>query len=348
MKNASLFVVDDDPGVLRLVKTALERAGFPVAAAASGMAALEWLGEHRADLLLLDLKLLDLEAREVIARLEEQGRLPAFMIITGQGDERVAVEMMQRGAIDYVVKDGDFLEFLPARVTRALEQIEKDRRLEQLEREVLQISEAEQRRIGQDLHDSICQRLIGIELQCHRLEQRIGRRSKMFAVQMAEISRHVREVAAQTRSLAHGLSPLVMGAEGLTDALREFAENTGSMFRVTCRFENPTPLTLEDFGAATHLYRIVQEAVTNAIRHGKATSIEIRIDEGPDGICLRISDDGRGFGQPTPDKFGMGLRIMQYRANQISADLSVASLSVGGVVVTCTMPRKSHASLFSP
>src|SRR5437016_3717045 len=93
-----VFVVDDDHGLVRLVERALQREGFATASAASGAAALDWLAANRADLMLLDLKLPDIQGRELVDRLALAGRCPPFIIITGQGDERVAVEMMKRGA----------------------------------------------------------------------------------------------------------------------------------------------------------------------------------------------------------------------------------------------------------
>jgi signal transduction histidine kinase len=338
MTDASILVVDDDPGVLRLAKRALERANFRVSAVASGTEALEWLAEHSADLLLLDLKLTDIEAGEVIERLATSERRPGFMIITGQGDERVAVEMMQRGALDYVVKDRDFLEFLPTRVGKVMEQIAKERRLQQLEREVLQISETEQRRIGQDLHDGVCQRLVGIELMSEALEHKVARKSKTLAAQLAVISQNLREVAGQTRALAHGLSPLAMGIEGLTETLRELAASTEGLFLVACRFESESPVRIQDHVTATHLYRIAQEAISNAIKHGHAAHIEIGLDERPEGIVLSVADDGRGHAPFAPSNHGMGLHIMQYRANQIAGTLTITSRPSGGIVVACSLP----------
>src|SRR5438309_348040 len=106
---ATVFVVDDDRGLLRLIQKALERGGFAVASAGSGSEAIAWLARHRADLMLLDLKLPDTEAKELINHLTEIRRAIPFLVITGQGDERVAVDMMKRGALDYLVKDSDFL-----------------------------------------------------------------------------------------------------------------------------------------------------------------------------------------------------------------------------------------------
>src|ERR1022692_2563544 len=123
---ATLLIVDDDLGLLRLAAKTLEREGCSVATAASGKEAIAWLEENRPDLLLLDLKLPDFDARQVIRQLSDLNRLPPFLIITGQGDERVAVELMKGGARDYLVKGADFLQLLPAVAARALGQIEQE------------------------------------------------------------------------------------------------------------------------------------------------------------------------------------------------------------------------------
>ena len=122
-KSRTVFIVDDDRGLLRLIQKALQREGFATASAVSGSEALEWLGRNQAALMLLDLKLQDIEGKDLVERLGVAGQCPPFIIITGQGDERVAVEMMKRGARDYLVKDVDFLQFVPAVVKRALDQM---------------------------------------------------------------------------------------------------------------------------------------------------------------------------------------------------------------------------------
>ncbi|HVV70145.1 MAG TPA: response regulator, partial [Verrucomicrobiae bacterium] len=132
----SILVVDDDRGLTHLIKKSLDREGFSVATANSGAAALEWLEQNRADLMLLDLKLQDVEGADLVGPLAERGCLPPFSIITGQGDERVAVEMMKRGARDYLIKDMGFLQFVPAVVKRALEQLDNERRLAEAEEQI--------------------------------------------------------------------------------------------------------------------------------------------------------------------------------------------------------------------
>ncbi len=136
---ASILIVDDDLGLLRLVEKALKREGFATSTAGSGQEAIAWLAVNRADLMLLDLKLPDIEGKELIIHLADVGRSVPFIIITGQGDQRVAVDMMKRGALDYLVKDVQFIEFVPTVVGRALTQVEKDKRLAFAEKQAQQL-----------------------------------------------------------------------------------------------------------------------------------------------------------------------------------------------------------------
>ncbi|MBI2949428.1 MAG: response regulator [Verrucomicrobia bacterium] len=340
---ATIFIVDDDRGLLRLIEKALRREGFATVTAASGQEAIEWLSRNRPDLMLLDLKLQDIEAKDLIHHLSQLNRLVPFIIITGQGDERVAVEMMKRGALDYLVKDVRFQEFVPAVVQRALQQTEKDRRLvtaeqdrKRLERQIAEISHQEQRRMGQDLHDGLCQHLAGIELMSQVLEQNLEKKGRPEAVQAAKIAEHVREAIAQTRMLARGLAPIELESNGLMSALHELANNTERLFHVTCRFECDPPVLLHDYAAATHVYRIAQEAISNAIKHGKPNRILIDLaSEGPLGR-LSITDDGAGFPKTPGPNAGMGLQIMNYRASTISGKLEVCPAPKKGTRVVCT------------
>jgi len=333
-----VLIVDDDQGLLRLIQKALQREGFSTAVADSGRAALEWLAHHHAALMLLDLKLDDVQGSELIDRIQQLGPPPPFIIITGQGDERVAVDMMKRGAIDYLVKDVDFLQFVPSVVKRALEHAEKERRLRRLEKEILEISDRERQRIGQDLHDGICQQLAGIELMSQVLQQKLEGRSKADAVRAGDIARCVREAISQTRSLARGLAPSTLQSDGLMSALEELAVNTEKMFGISCRFDCPIPVELTDLAVATHLYRIAQEAVSNAIKHGRAKTILITLESSHEFMKLRIRDDGKGFPPVPRPSEGMGLRIMQYRAGVISATIAIEPNEGRGTTIVCSCP----------
>jgi signal transduction histidine kinase len=267
-----------------------------------------------------------------------------FIIITGQGDERVAVEIMKSGALDYLVKDTQFQEFIPAVVRRALQQVERERLLEisecerkQLEQEILEISESERRRIGQDLHDGLGQQLTGIELML----QAVASDPKPDPAQLAKISQYVRDAIRQSKSLARGLSPVELQANGLMSALEELAANVSTMFRVKCSFDCPVPVLISNNAVATHLFRIAQEAVSNAIKHGEARKIEIGLAEQNGQLRLAISNDGKIFASKPEPHRGMGLRIMKYRAETLGGSLQISPRDGTGTVVICTAPNAS-------
>ncbi len=212
-------------------------------------------------------------------------------------------------------------------------------RRKRLEKEILEISEREQRRIGQDLHDGLCQHLAGIELMSQVLEQKLARRSKAAAARAGDIAKNVRDAIGHTRLLARGLSPVTLESEGLMSALQELAINTEKIFRVACRFDCNPPVLVQDYPAATHLFRLAQEAVSNAIKHGKAKRILIRLKEERGRLALSIIDNGSGFPTKIPKSKGMGLRIMQSRAGMIGGTLAIGRNAAGGTSVTVAAPN---------
>jgi len=208
-----------------------------------------------------------------------------------------------------------------------------------LEKEILEISEREQRRIGQDLHDGLCQHLAGIEMLSQVLARRLGPRNKDAAARATDIAKAVREGISQTRLLARGLSPVTLESEGLMSALAELAFNAEKMFGVYCVFDCPKIVKYENQAAATHLFRIAQEAVSNAIKHGKAGIITIRLREEPARLLLSIIDNGRGFPENFSGSTGMGLRIMQTRIGMVGGTLTFDRVPGSGVTVNCTAPK---------
>jgi signal transduction histidine kinase len=205
-----------------------------------------------------------------------------------------------------------------------------------LEGEILRVIEMEQRRIGQDLHDGICQQLAGIELQSQSLAQALEKKARRQAAQAGQIARQLREVIGQTRSLARGLSPFILEARQCVPALKELAARTQKLFRVKCRFQARGPVAISDPAAATHLYRIAQEAVANAIRHGRAGAVMISLDSTGGKTVLAVTDNGTGFAAPARAGGGMGLRAMQYRAAMIGASLRVQTPAAGGTRILCS------------
>jgi two-component system sensor kinase FixL len=220
-----------------------------------------------------------------------------------------------------------------------------------LEREVLEVVTAEQRRIGQDLHDSVGQELTGLGLMAESLAESFADRAQPAAQTAQKIAAAVRRALKQVRALSRGLVPVEVDAEGLMLALAELAERTrdtsvapaGSGPGRNCAFVCEEPVLVEDNRTATHLYHIAQEAVANALKHSQARNIEIRLEADDRELTLSVRDDGVGPPRRPAEAGGMGLKIMNYRAGLIGAALSVTPAAGGGTAVSCVLPRKEGA-----
>ncbi|HEY4953006.1 MAG TPA: PAS domain S-box protein [Verrucomicrobiae bacterium] len=208
-----------------------------------------------------------------------------------------------------------------------------------LEKEIIEISNREQQRIGQDLHDGLCQELAGIELMCQVIEQKLAAKSKAESKQVGEIAQHIREAIVHTRKLARGLSPVESEANGFMSALDELAAHIQKLFRVECRFECPKPVIIRNNVFAMHLYRIVQEAINNAVKHGKAKKILISLKPAGNRFSLTVTDDGFGFSNESKKSTGMGLHTMKYRAGEVGATLEVRPADGTGTAVICIFSK---------
>ncbi len=212
------------------------------------------------------------------------------------------------------------------------------RRVE-LEREILAVSEREQRRIAQDLHDGLGQILTGTLYLASNLRQQLAAEARPEAKPLSRIVRLLDEAISQTRGLARGLHPVKAEPNGLMVALKELSSRTRTIFHLRCRFKCPQPVLIENHTVATHLYRIAQEAITNAIKHGKPGRIEIGLTETPSRLALVVQDNGRGLPARKKNHQGMGLRIMQHRAGTIDASLVVQKRPRGGTAVVCSVHK---------
>ena len=211
------------------------------------------------------------------------------------------------------------------------------KRQEVLEREVLKISEREQRRIGQDLHDGVCQQLTGIALLSRSLSSKL---ENPLAAEALEIVHWINGCIEQTRKVTRGLHPVPSDPGGLMQALRELAENVSTMGKLNCHFICPQPVAIPDPDLATNLYRIAQEATQNALRHAAPEKIEIYLIYGDnESLQLKVADNGSGLVKNQKSN-GMGLGIMAHRAQIIGGSLEVRPGAVRGTVVTCTLPLK--------
>jgi PAS domain S-box-containing protein len=210
-----------------------------------------------------------------------------------------------------------------------------------LERAILEISVREQRRIGQDLHDGLGQHLTGIAFMSKVLEERLSEKGLAEAADAQKIVKLVNEAINKTRELSRGLLPVVTEAHGLMTALRQWAVEVEDLFHITCRLQCDEPVLISDVNRATHLYHIAQEAVNNAIKHGKPQRISIRLHAANEEGTLVIVDDGPGIENVSTHHTGMGLNIMNYRARMIGGSLELGPGPGGGTAVTCIFPLRS-------
>lgn len=213
-----------------------------------------------------------------------------------------------------------------------------------LQREVLEIAASEQRRIGQDLHDGTGQELTGLAMMAERLAGELAAQQLPQSASATKIVDGLEQALSHVRALSKGLVPVEVDAEGLMVALSELASRTSDIHGVDCQFECDEPVCILDNQTAMHLYRLSQEAVTNAIKHSRGKNITIRLADDGERLTLTILDDGRGIGRSSSELAGTGLRIMRYRAELIGATLSVGPADPRGTMVTCLLPHRQPAA----
>jgi signal transduction histidine kinase len=215
-----------------------------------------------------------------------------------------------------------------------------------LQKDLLEITDTEQRRIGHDLHDGLGQHLTGIAFMSKHLEQRLTTKSVPEAEDARKIAGLVNKAIGWTRDLARGLAPVDLEQEeGLSSALRRLAEGTTELFGAPCRFESVGDVNFRNPGVAIHLYRIAQEAINNALKHAASRGgVVVRLTGSPGKITVTVEDDGRGFDPTFVATGGMGLRIMKYRAKMIGGELHVRSRPGGGTVVSCSSAAQLEPS----
>jgi PAS domain S-box-containing protein len=210
-----------------------------------------------------------------------------------------------------------------------------------LELLISEMSEAERRRIGRDLHDTLGQTLTGLGYLIGSLADRLTGAGQ-DAETARQIVRTIQQATAQVRDLAHGLDPVGLDKEGLPAALRELAARVEAHPGISCAFGCDGAPACDEF-TATHLYRIAQEAMSNAAKHSRAGRIELTIGDDGQDVVLRVADDGVGLPDDAAHSEGMGLRAMRYRAGAIGAQLRVGGGDAGGTEVVCRLPKDRAA-----
>ncbi|MBI4776391.1 MAG: sensor histidine kinase [Deltaproteobacteria bacterium] len=225
---------------------------------------------------------------------------------------------------------------------RKLEYEMQERR--RLEHEVIRVGDEERRRLGNDIHDGVCQKLTGALLRCEALKRRLGLGENLAVGELSMLSSLIEESIDEAHTVAQGLGPLDSDPAALATALGLLIKRTGEASGISCRFETTGNVNVPESSTAQHLYRIAQEAVSNAARHAHAGRIAVTLRGGEDVLLLEVEDDGDGVPDGT-SAVGMGFRTMAYRASLLDGELTVSPAPAGGTRVSCQVPRGNLARL---
>jgi PAS domain S-box-containing protein len=230
------------------------------------------------------------------------------------------------------------------RELRAANKMMKDEiaRRKGLEGEILEISDREQQRLGQELHDGLCQHLTAVAFMARSVALRLRNHRVIDAGDIEKIANLVNDAAADTRNLSRALHRIDVDAAGLVDALRDLVDR--EIWKIPCRLLVRPSFHIEDNAAALQLYRIAREAVINANKHAQAREIVIKLERAPQGMVLRVIDDGVGVPVESKLKQGLGFHIMTYRAKLIGGHLKIERAKKGGTSVSCYFPDNTPDS----
>jgi signal transduction histidine kinase len=378
-----VLFVEDSLADAFLLERALTRGGFQVVCdrvdSAEGMN--RALNERDWDLILADHSMPGFSSPEALQILKKKNLDLPFIIVSGHIEEETAISTMSSGAHDYIMKDrlarlvpAVERELREAEVRRARAKSEEDLRraheelelrveqrtadlkeanqklrdvLEErkrLETELLEIAENERRRIGFDLHDDLGQKLTGMLLITRALEQRLSREGHKDAEETRRICELIEQSVNHTHNLAHHFSSIDATGGDLAEVMNGLAATVEKMFGIPCEctVKGEIPQLPENTNA--QFYKISQEAVSNAIKHGKASCVWISIVGNSQKLVVTIRNDGIPFSPPRNPKARMGLRTMNYRANTIGAEFEIKPNQKNGTIVTCVLPLHKNGS----
>jgi PAS domain S-box-containing protein len=254
----------------------------------------------------------------------------------------------RKKAEDMLQKSKHLLEERVRHQTRELRVVNEDlasemQRRKGLEGEILAVSDREQQRLGQELHDGLCQHLTAVAFMARSMALRLKNHRVVDAADIEKLAELVNKAAIDTRNLSRALHRVDVDAAGLINALQDLVDR--EIWRTPCRLEVKPSFHINDDAAAAHLYRIAREAVINANKHARSRQIIVRLERSQQEIVLRVIDDGIGFPKDLKPQQGLGYHIMKYRAQLMGGRLEIDSPQGHGTRVSCYVPHNASRSL---
>jgi signal transduction histidine kinase len=336
-----ILVVDDEELNRILLAANLHQAGYLVDTAEDGQQALEMLHTQTFDAVLLDLVMPRMDGYQVLAEMKRDAALrrTPVIVISSTDEMESIVRCIEMGATDYLTKPFDPV-LLYARIKGSLASLHEER-MALLREQVAQATtaqEEERQRIARELHDGLVPFLASMHIQLHTVGKRLEQEAHPLAAEMQQLAEQARETSREIRRLVHDLRPAALDELGLVPALRQHLAG--------CQRENDLIISFEADGGQrfpapieTALFRIVQEAVNNVVRHAEAQRIDVTLKRAVEHVRLQVADDGLGFDMQLPRSGRhIGLWNMRERVEQLGGQFEVRSAPGQGTTVTAVVP----------
>ncbi|HEC06203.1 MAG TPA: response regulator [Thiolapillus brandeum] len=340
----SVLLVDPESRHREQIQQAFEQYGrLDPAANAMRLSMVETLQQARSalegrvyDLVIASRQLPDGDGIEL---LPPGGNAPYPVLITSnRSGEGLAVEAMKAGAIDYIVKSDATLAALPEVAAVALQAWGLMQEHQNLQNEVAEIPRRQQHQLGRELHDGLGQQLTGMGLLARSLVKRLAGTAPQEQQIAEQLARSIDQALSDVRTLSHGLIPVPMDARGLVSALEALARRVSAQSGIKISLQHENPILISDNETATHVYRIVQEAINNAVKHARASEITLILEADEHEAVIEIRDDGTGLPEDLHERQGLGMRTMFHRCRLFGGSLDIYTHDDGGTRVRCCFP----------
>lgn len=324
--------VDDERPILGALQRLLRGEPYELLTTDRPNQALDWIGSRNVSLVVSDYRMPEMSGVDLLLAVQQRSPTTERIMLTGYAGERVVLKSMGRGLLWLLSKPWNNDE-----LKRTIRSRLRERR--RMERQMVKVGERERQLVAQDLHDTLGQELAGIALMCEALESRLSLNQAAEAAAAGRIAHLVQGALTRARTLARGLCPDEVREEDLAARLERVFATLRESYGVEAHLDWDPSIALHEAPVATHLFWIIQEALTNAVRHGKPRNVWVRAARVEEGLRITIRDDGTGLRHVGGAEAGIGLHIMQTRADAIRARLRVEAHPEGGTEVACLIPR---------